>query len=149
MAWIFLLLAFLALVAVLVYLHSAKPVVPEKPVSRPASGKPAPIAATKPAPTPDFWGKRLIVPDPARACEAVRPLHGRCYALTHLPELPVKGCTRTDCECQLTPLIEHRTGSERRSGQERREDVRFDAPSDRRSGTDRRREDHYHWHYTP
>lgn len=105
-------------------------------------------AALKAAPSPRYWGKQLVVPEPARACQAARVLNGQAFAFHRTPPLPLKGCANTVCKCHFEPMQDRRSGKERRTGTERREQIRFEDRKDRRCGRDRRSSDHYDWHFT-
>lgn len=105
-------------------------------------------AAAKAAPGPRYWGKQLVVPDPARACQAAKVLNGQIFAFHRVPPLPLKGCTNAECKCGFEPVQDRRSGKERRSGVERREQIRFEDRKDRRGGRDRRSGDHYDWDFT-
>jgi hypothetical protein len=101
-----------------------------------------------PPPAPRYWGKRLCLGTPERACQAALAAQGHEYPMERAPILPLPGCT-AQCACHFEPLAERRSGKERRVGNDRRDGVRFDlAREDRRVGKDRRRGDSYDWHYT-
>jgi hypothetical protein len=105
----------------------------------------APAAVAKPvAAASRHWGKRLVVDRPD-ACAAARRAAGGSYTLAEAPHLPLPGCDNVACGCRFEHLVERRSGTERRNGEDRREDARFDAPPDRRGGQHRRRSDHYEW----
>jgi hypothetical protein len=145
MVWIVIVLV-VALVALLVYVLSSKGRRSAEPPARAKSAMSSPPSRGQSAPTQRYIGKRLIVPDPTVACVAVRELDGQCFALSQLPELPVKGRTSKNCQCRFDPLVERRSGKERRSGQERRDQIRFEETKDRRSGFDRRSGKSFQWH---
>jgi hypothetical protein len=94
-------------------------------------------------PQPNYWGRKLVVPSPDVACEAAKALQGKCYPGSEGPDLPLSDCdAKMKCLCHYEPLPERRR-EERRSGHDRREELRFDADKpDRRSGTDRRASGH-------
>lgn len=87
------------------------------------------------------WGKHLVIPAGAEACQAAHDLAGKGFAHDKLPTLPLPGCTHANCQCRYEALEDRRSHLERRAGKERREDLRFEPDKkDRRSGTDRRAE---------
>ena len=69
------------------------------------------------------------------ACGAIAKLRGHIYADAGTPKIPVPGCDREHCDCQLHPVVGRRHGP-RRVTNDRRDDVRFN--DDRRQGQDRR-----------
>jgi len=69
------------------------------------------------------------------ACEAIMKLRGRTFPESRIPSLPVPGCGREKCGCQIHEVVGRRRGP-RRIKSDRRNDVRF--TEDRRSGKDRR-----------
>jgi hypothetical protein len=69
------------------------------------------------------------------ACEAILALRGRTFAEGQVPALPVPGCDRESCGCQIHQVVGRRRGP-RRVYADRRGDVRF--KEDRRRGRDRR-----------
>lgn len=71
-------------------------------------------------------------PDP---CEAVCQLRGKTFPEGRIPALPVPGCDRGPCKCQVHHVVGRRRGPRRVQG-DRREDIRLE--DDRRSGEDRR-----------
>lgn len=87
---------------------------------------------------PRYWATQFRVGNPGSACLAANALQGRIYATDQALPTPLKGCDSKACECQLVPLVERRTESERRAGRERRVVVRLDAMPDRRARPDRR-----------
>lgn len=94
------------------------------------------------------WGKQFVVHDPEGSCAQARALNGRCLPLGQVPEVPLPGCTRSRCTCQLRDLVDRRSGWDRRSGKDRRSAIRFEDNADRRSGKERRGT-HYDWRNTP
>jgi len=68
---------------------------------------------------------------PSGSCEDGRRRHGRRIELDLGTELPLHRCGLTECHCHYRPVADHR-GGERRTGHERREELRFDASPDRR-----------------
>lgn len=101
------------------------------------SGIPA-QATTKPPPK-SVWGKLLVIPPGTTACQAAKAIEGQAFPRDELPVLPLVECTnRFNCKCRLDPLTEKRA-KERRSGTERRPNLRYDPENpQRRSGHDRR-----------
>jgi len=92
-------------------------------------------------PTRKIWGKQLTIPAGAQACQAAHDLEGKGIPHDKVPTLPLAGCSHASCQCHFEPLEDRRSHIERRSGKERREDLRFEpGKTDRRSGTDRRAE---------
>lgn len=88
---------------------------------------------------PKIWGKKLLIPAGADACQAARGLEGKCFALAKVPSIPLAGCTHANCQCHYEPLPDRRNQLERRSGKDRRPTLRFEpGKSDRRDGLDRR-----------
>jgi hypothetical protein len=86
-----------------------------------------------------FWGVKLAVSESGVCCEAMRAIEGQCCAIDRAPPLPLSDCDLKICQCRYDYLPERRANRERRSGEDRRGAIRFDAPgSDRRSGEDRR-----------
>lgn len=69
------------------------------------------------------------------ACEAIMKLRGRTFPEGKVPKVPVPGCDREHCECQVHEVVGRRRGP-RRVAVDRRSDVRF--AEDRRTGHDRR-----------
>ncbi len=114
---------------------------PRSPFGKAVS--PVPVGKARPQ---QYWGKQLIVTDP-EACPPAREMAGMYFRNGTAPLLPLPGCTRARCTCELNSVTERRSGEERRSGVERREDARFGERPDRRTGRDRRKDkDHYPWH---
>ncbi len=79
----------------------------------------------------------LHVPDMASACDFARHQAGTACESANAPALPLPGCTRVNCQCHYERVLDRRRG-ERRSGEERRDAIRF-PDSDRRENPDRRR----------
>ena len=75
---------------------------------------------------------------PSGSCEDGRRRNGRRVELDVGAELPLHRCGLTECHCHYRPVADHR-GGERRTGSERREQLRFDANPDRRHGEKARR----------
>ena len=147
MLWIavFAILGFMAGVAFVVYTRNAKrPSVGNTVHQHPSEPQSSPIA-----PSGKYWGKQFEIPIPENACAAARELDGQAFALGHAPSLPLTGCDHVGCQCHLVPLVDRRTGEERRAGHERRVDIRFDDPKgERRTMARRKDDDNYNWHYT-
>jgi hypothetical protein len=86
-----------------------------------------------PEPVDKFRGAALF---PQKgACEAIMKLRGKTFPEGRIPKIPVPGCDREKCDCQLHEIVGRRRGP-RRVKQDRRGDVRF--KEDRRKGKDRR-----------
>lgn len=72
-------------------------------------------------------------------CAAARKLAGTKFHLDVAPSLPLEGCRSLHCTCRYTGLVERRR-RKRRTGQDRRLMLRFNAQqADRRSALERRR----------
>jgi hypothetical protein len=85
------------------------------------------------------WGGKLVIPPGANACPMARKLEGRYYKNGKAPAIPLPGCGLANCQCQLEPQADRRFTKERRSGKERRPQLRFEpGKTDRRAGDDRR-----------
>jgi hypothetical protein len=110
----------------------------------------APEAGTPKRVIKPTWGKTVVVPDPAKACEAVLKISGQSFPEGEVPRLPLASCSSADCKCYFIPARERRFRPERRSGKDRRTGLRFEPgqPGDRRSGKDRRNQGHYDWDKT-
>lgn len=81
------------------------------------------------------------VPDQTHACAAAIALNGHRVGAESASATPLPQCDRNDCRCNYRLLPEQRKGP-RRSGEERREQVRFDIKKvDRRKNDGRRKED--------
>lgn len=126
---------------VLVFLKTRKPGEPRggarKPAaaSRPAAPAAAPAKRVKPpSEAIDKFRGAVIFPQ-KDACEAVMKLRGKTWPEGRVPKLPLPGCGRESCECQVHEIVGRRRGP-RRISTDRRGDVRF--KEDRRSGKDRR-----------
>jgi hypothetical protein len=91
-----------------------------------------------------------VVSDPAKACPAALRLEGQSFANEAAPRLPLSDCSVANCHCHYVPAEERRTGVERRSGADRRTQLRFEPgkTGDRRSGKDRRHRKGYEWDRT-
>lgn len=96
----------------------------------PASGKRVKVSSEG----PDVFHGAMLFPQ-KDACEAIVKLRGRTYADARTPKIPVPGCDRERCDCQLQPVVRRRRGP-RRVKTDRRNDVRF--KDDRRQDHDRR-----------
>ena len=84
---------------------------------------------------PDMFRGGVLFPQ-KDACEAIMKLRGRTYLEGSIPVLPVKGCDRGACDCQVHQVVGRRRGP-RRVQIERRADIRFN--EERRVGHDRRK----------
>jgi hypothetical protein len=51
----------------------------------------------------------------AYACTQANELAGERFLATEAPEVPLEGCTSTNCECHFVHHTDRRTGKERRS----------------------------------
>lgn len=69
-------------------------------------------------------------------CEAVLQMRGQLFPPDRAITVPVRGCDRPRCRCQIHRVAGRRRGA-RRAQPDRRADVRF--TEDRRSGRDRRK----------
>ena len=116
----------------------------------PTESRDSPVARPKPRPTAT-WGKTVVVPDPADACPAVLRIKGQSFANEAAPRLPLANCSIANrCKCRYVPAVERRKSDERRSGTDRRTQLRFEPgkPGDRRTGKDRRHRKGYDWDQT-
>jgi len=71
----------------------------------------------------------------ADACEAALKARSRTFPAANRPQIPLSGCDRDSCSCELRDVGGRRRG-ERRVNADRRGEVRFG--EDRRKGKDRR-----------
>lgn len=122
------------------------PDVPAAPKAPESSRPGSPAQRASPAPQPsqeaDFVDKfrgGMLFPQPS-PCEAVVLLRGKTFPEGRIPPIPVPGCDRETCQCQVHTVVGRRR-SPRRVRIDRREDVRVS--DDRRSGDDRRDADPY------
>lgn len=82
----------------------------------------------------------------AYACDDAILKHGHFFELGKQPSVPLPGCGVHNCRCRLIPMDERRVELERRSGHDRREDLRFlaefgkESKPPRRTGRDRRKD---------
>lgn len=118
--------------------------------ARPASVKPAsnaievPLVCADPGryarvPGAAVW--QFNVPDAEQACKAALALAGQHVGAISAAATPLPGCDRRSCTCNYRRLPERRK-IPRRSGEERRELVRFEVKKiDRRKNDGRRKED--------
>jgi hypothetical protein len=149
MIWVLIALTILVLGTILwVVLRSRA----EPPSTRTATASQQPPAA-RPTParsTPTTWGKTVVVPDPAKACPAVLRIQGQTFESDAAPRLPLADCSFANCQCHYVAAKERRSNAERRSGTDRRTQLRFEPgdPGDRRSGKDRRHRKGYDWDRT-
>jgi hypothetical protein len=113
----------------------------DAPAARPLAASRA--RATAPSPVPrtaageghvDRFRGGMLFPQPD-ACEAVCELRGKTFPEGKIPPVPVPGCDRARCDCQVHTVVGRRRGA-RRVQSDRREDIRLD--EDRRSGGERR-----------
>jgi hypothetical protein len=103
--------------------------------SRSAAAAPAePRRAKPPSEGIDKFRGATLFPQKG-ACEAIMKLRGRTFADGREPKIPVPGCDRERCECQVHEVVGRRRGP-RRVAVDRRNDVRF--KEERRAGKDRR-----------
>lgn len=75
---------------------------------------------------------------PQGSCELGRRQQGKRIEIELGAELPSHRCGMTECHCHYRPVADHRAG-ERRSGDERRDFLRFETKDDRRSSVKPRR----------
>ncbi len=81
------------------------------------------------------------VPDRECACAAALKLHNHEVGAEHAKPVPLPGCERKDCRCNYR-LVANKRQRARRSGGQRREEIRFEAKKgDRRQTDGRRKED--------
>lgn len=93
-----------------------------------------------------YWGVQLMPPQSGLCCALIRQLQGRSFAKLDAPPLPLSGCTMLHCYCYYKQLAERRKLRERRSGKERRQQIRF-APNSARRSTNERRQANRVWNY--
>jgi hypothetical protein len=143
MVWILAALIALVLCAVVWVIWRTRSDASVEPAPPPAAT--APRRALRPT-----WGKAIVVPDRAKACQAVLQLDGHEFPNADAPRLPLPSCTVSNCKCYYVPARERRLRTERRSGIDRRSGLRYEPgqPGDRRSGKDRRHGDNYDWDHT-
>ncbi|MDP1652220.1 MAG: hypothetical protein Q8L56_05800 [Rhodocyclaceae bacterium] len=100
-----------------------------------------PVEESQPA-KKTVWGKRIVVPAGKPCCIAAKVLSSQPFPVDAAPQLPLVECTnKANCECRYEPLFERRGYMERRSGMERRPNLRFDLDKPpRRNGRDRRKD---------
>lgn len=88
----------------------------------------------------DVRGLTLKVPNAKKACRAALESAETTFLTHEAPPLPLPNCDVRSCECSYYAIPGRRSGKDRRTGEDRRESLRFDPEgSDRRSGRDRRR----------
>jgi len=133
--------ALLVALAVLVFLKARKPKASPATVRKSSgarSGCPAPApgqpAKKKGGEGVDKFRGAALFPQ-KDACEAIMKLRGKTFPEGRVPKIPVPGCNRETCGCQVHEIVGRRRGP-RRIASDRRGDVRF--KEDRRSGKDRR-----------
>ena len=149
-------LAGLAIAAVLLYVFlirgrdksgrgaTAAPKAPESSSRGSPVSRSAPVASAPPVPQSaqdaefvDKFRGGMLFPQPS-PCDAVVLLRGKTFPEGRIPPIPVPGCDRETCQCQVHTVVGRRR-SPRRIRTDRREDVRMS--DDRRSGDDRRDQD--------
>ena len=82
----------------------------------------------------------FIEPGPD-CCQAVRTVSDITFKRGEHVNLPLSGCNRVNCQCRKVPIVDRRIRG-RRSGIDRREEIRFTSePDDRRKNSGRRLED--------
>jgi hypothetical protein len=83
-----------------------------------------------------FWGVQMDHP----GCEAARAILDKQFPFDEAPEMPLEGCDSPTCTCLFKGLLDRRK-LHRRTGSDRRKEIRFDEKGkpDRRSRKDRRR----------
>jgi hypothetical protein len=87
-----------------------------------------------------FWGVSV-----ESHCGASSHLAGRRFPFESVPDLPVAGCQKRDCQCRLIGLPDRRSPGDRRMAMDRRlRGLRMDA-GERRAGRPRRRADRDAW----
>lgn len=75
------------------------------------------------------------------ACDNARKFADKIFLVAEALPLPFKNCTRSDCRCRYERITERRKSNskgDRRTGESRRTEIRFEMKDDRRSGKDRR-----------
>ena len=102
----------------------------ETPV-RPVAAAGGDVMAREPL---DRFRGGMIFPQPD-PCAPVTLLRGKTFPEGRIPGIPVGGCDRGGCDCQVHTVVGRRRGS-RRMDPDRRDDLRIN--EDRRSGQDRR-----------
>jgi hypothetical protein len=105
-----------------------------------------PSLQAKPAKKAEQWGVRIAIANKDKACPQVRGFLGKEFEVAKKPSLPVKNCPfPQQCECHYVKLFDRRK-EERRSGKERRKEMRAEAGhQDRRTGKDRRKGQNTDW----
>lgn len=94
----------------------------------------------------DVRGLTLKVPDRTKACREALENAEKTFLTQDAPPLPMPQCDRSPCNCSYYAIPGRRSGKDRRTGEDRRESLRFDPDkADRRTGTDRRRTGHDPW----
>src|SRR5215471_6342605 len=106
---------------------------------RSTAPKGAVSAKKKSPPKVRQWGVRIAAPERAQTCPPVRSILGKEFRMAVKPRLPLADCPYPhQCECHYVPLMDRRK-SQRRSGEDRRGDQRYETENPpRRSGKDRR-----------
>lgn len=89
------------------------------------------------------WGYIIRTPqEPELSCASIKRICNTpipINSLSDLPSLPLPGCDLKICRCHLEATTELRSGKDRRMGEVRRTDIRFEDTSDRRSPVNRRK----------
>ncbi len=88
----------------------------------------------------NFWCVKVEVPASGVYCRAIEKLQQHAFSASDPPPLPVPDCDIRLCHCRHVFLPEKRAGVDRRSGEDRRQAIRFDTKPNRRTGRDRRLE---------
>ncbi len=135
--WIVIGLGVIVIVIVVMMLRSRGATGNRHALGRPAPRGDSPVSvkrAKAPSEGSDVFHGAMLFPQ-KDACDAIAKLRGHTYADARTPKIPVPGCDRERCDCQLHPLVGRRRGP-RRVTSDRRDDVRF--KDDRREGHDRR-----------
>ncbi len=84
-------------------------------------------AAAKPGASVPASIVRIHAPQDALSCESVQQLRDQRYSRDETPSLPLTSCTMPDnCRCRYIASTERRRIPDRRSGQDRRADMRFE-----------------------
>lgn len=86
-----------------------------------------------------YWGACIEIDHQSQCCEAVMAIRQEPFSFDKLPDLPLAMCDQSMCMCHYLGVKERRADN-RRTGHDRREEIRFDPNSgERRSGNDRRK----------
>ncbi len=79
-----------------------------------------------------FYGVQLH----KSSCKACSQLAGRVFSFNNAPKLPLDGCDSAVCNCEYLGVVDPRRTIDRRSGGDRRVDIRMSV--ERRHEQDRR-----------